>query len=238
MEKLETYRQQIQGKNASQILQWALNEFGRDRIALATAFGLESQVITHHLVKIDPNARIFTIDTGRLFQETYDVMQQTMDKYNIKYEVYAPDPVDLNELMALGGPNQFYKDVQSRKRCCEIRKVRPLKKVLSTVDVWITGLRHGQSETRRNVEVIEWDMNHEIYKLNPLAHWREGQVWDYIKINNVPYNQLQDYGYRSIGCACCTRAIASNEHIRVGRWWWESEGRKECGLHPAPEYQI
>ena len=238
MEKLKEHKEKVQRKSVPQILEWALREFGADRIALAAAFGLESQVITDILVKINPSVRIFTIDTGRLFQETYEVMQKTMDKYGIKYEVYVPHPHDLNELIAGGGPNLFYKNIENRKKCCEVRKVRPLKKVLSTVDAWITGLRSGQADTRKKVEVIEWDMNHRIYKLNPLADWDEKRVWEYILANDVPYNQLQDYGYRSVGCACCTRAVASNEDIRVGRWWWETLGPKECGLHVAPEYQI
>ncbi len=237
-EKLNRFQKIVSEKKAPDILEWALREFGVDRIALATAFGPESQIITDLLVKIGKPFRVFTIDTGRLFQETYDVMQKSIEKWGIQYEVYAPDPAELAELIGKHGPNLFYQSVENRRKCCEVRKVRPLKKVLKTVDAWITGLRRGQSEQRKNVQPIEWDYLHNIYKLNPLANWSEREIWQYIEKHNVPFNQLLRCGFKSVGCAPCTRAVGPGESARDGRWWWEKQGAKECGLHYAPEYQI
>ncbi|NOX89173.1 MAG: phosphoadenylyl-sulfate reductase [Calditrichaeota bacterium] len=238
MNKLNLYREILSEKTASEILEWAFDEFGDDKIILATAFGVESQIITDILVKSKRPFRVFTIDTGRLFQETYDVMQKSMEKYGIKYEVYAPDAGDLAKLIGEHGPNLFYESIENRKKCCEIRKVRPLEKALSSVDAWITGLRQEQSQHRRTVQLIDWDHLHGIYKLNPLANWSEKEVWDYVKENDVPYNRLVHCGFKSIGCAPCTRPVGPGEDERAGRWWWEQDGPKECGLHYAPEYQI
>ncbi len=236
--KLKQYQKLLSRKSARAILEWALEEFGNERVALATAFGPESQIITDILVNIGKPFRVFTIDTGRLFQETYDVMQKSIEKYGLQYEVYAPDPVELAELIGKEGPNLFYNSVENRRKCCEVRKVRPLNKVLKTVDLWITGLRQEQSAHRKSVQLIEWDYLHNIYKLNPLARWTEKEIWDYIKQHDVPYNQLLRCGFKSVGCAPCTRAVGPGESARDGRWWWEKEGPKECGLHYVPEYQI
>jgi phosphoadenosine phosphosulfate reductase len=212
-------------------VQQSLEHFGVERIALATSFGAEDQVLTDMVVRANPAARIFTLDTGRLFQETYDTMQRSMERYHIGYEVCAPEAADIAALIAKDGPNLFYLSVENRKACCNVRKMKPLRKELGTVDAWICGLRRDQSVTRTEVELVSWDAEFGIYKICPLFDWSEQQVWDYIKKNDVPYNPLHDQGFPSIGCAPCTRAVLPGEDIRSGRWWWESPEHKECGLH-------
>jgi phosphoadenosine phosphosulfate reductase len=204
---------------------------------LASSFGAEDQVLTQMLLRIDPSARIFTLDTGRNFQETYDTMQASVERYGVQYEVCAPEASDIAELVKIGGPNLFYESIENRKRCCDVRKLRPLRKVLSTVDAWICGLRRDQAVTRTGVELVSWDGEFGIYKICPLFDWNEEQVWDYIRANRIPYNALHDRGFRSIGCAPCTRAVAPGEDIRAGRWWWESPEHKECGLHRSPAHR-
>ncbi len=230
-ERLREYWNQLQGKGAEGILAWAASQFGAEKAALASSFGVEDQVLTHMLAGLDPRPRIFTLDTGRLFQETYDVMQRTVARYGLAYEVYAPDAGELKEMVSQNGPNLFYESVEKRTMCCEVRKTGPLKRVLGTVDAWICGLRREQSVTRDRIEVIEWDARHGIFKISPLFDWSEQQTWDYVRSNGVPYNQLHDQGFRSIGCRPCTRAVKEGEDVRAGRWWWESPEHKECGLH-------
>lgn len=225
---------QVTTSTAEDALKVSIAHFGSARIALASSFGAEDQVLTDMLARLDPSARVFTLDTGRLFQETYDVMQASTSRYGIRYETYAPEPNDISELVAIDGPNLFYKSVEKRKACCEVRKLRPLRKVLGTVDAWICGLRRDQAVTRTGVDLVSWDAEFNIYKICPLFDWSEEQVWDYIKANNVPYNALHNRGFRSIGCAPCTRAVEPGEDVRAGRWWWESPEHKECGLHKSP----
>jgi len=221
--------------NVSKIIEWTIGAFDEKRLALATSFGAEDQVLTHLLAEINPRARIFNLDTGRLFEATYDVMQRTQERYGFRFEVLTPDSNALGEMVANHGPNLFYESVEKRKLCCQVRKVRQLEAVLKSVDAWITGLRAEQSVTRTGLEVIEWDAAHEIFKINPLAAWSEKQVWEFIRAHSVPYNRLHDQGFRSIGCAPCTRAVKDGEDIRSGRWWWESPEHKECGLHARHE---
>jgi phosphoadenosine phosphosulfate reductase len=228
---------QLHTTSAEEALRLSLEHFGISRIALASSFGAEDQVLTDMLARIKPQARIFTLDTGRLFQETFNTMQQSMERYGIRYEVCAPEASDVAALVAKDGPNLFYDSIEKRKACCEVRKLRPLRKVLATVDARICGLRRDQSVTRGDVELVSWDAQLGIYKINPLSDWSEQQVWDYIKEHNVPYNVLHDHGFRSIGCAPCTRAVQPGEDIRAGRWWWESPEHKECGLHRSPLYR-
>ena len=218
-------------------LQQSLARFGVTRIALASSFGAEDQVLTDMLLQVDAAARIFTLDTGRMFQETYDTMQKSVERYHHSYEVYAPEAADIAALIAKDGPNLFYASVENRKACCAVRKLKPLRKVLATVDAWICGLRRDQSVTRTAVELVSWDTEFGIYKICPLYDWSEAQVWDYIKKNDVPYNALHDRGFPSIGCAPCTRAVHPGEDIRGGRWWWESPEHKECGLHKSPAHR-
>lgn len=231
MDKLNDYREQLREKDPEQTIHWALNEFGIDRIVLASSFSIEDQVLTCIMAGVDDSARIFTLDTGRHFQKTYDVMQRTMEKYGFRYEVCSPDAGEIAAMVSEDGPNLFFKSVELRKKCCEIRKVRPLRKVLSTVDAWICGLRRDQSVTRKTLEKIEWDETFGIYKINPLYDWSENMVLSYIRENDVPCNALYDDGYRSIGCEPCTRPVGKDDDIRSGRWWWESPDHKECGIH-------
>ncbi len=213
-----------------EVISRVLEVFG-DKIALSSSMGAEDQVLTDMLLKIKPSARVFTLDTGRLFPETYDLIDRTSSFYKIKIEVFFPDYKRVEEMVNSKGINLFYESVENRKLCCHIRKIEPLKRAFSSLDAWICGLRSGQAVTREHVNVIEWDTNNGLVKVNPLAHWSEEQVWDYIKTEKVPYNPLHDKGFPSIGCQPCTRAILPGEDVRAGRWWWENPETKECGLH-------
>lgn len=219
-------------KSAEEILKWSLDKYG-EKIALASSFGLEDVILIDMMVNINKNkTRIFTLDTGRLNQETYDLMDTISKKYKIKIYTYFPISNQVEEMVISKGFNLMYDSLENRKLCCGIRKVNPLNRALSSLDGWITGLRREQSITRSNIEKIELDISHDNkLKLCPLADWTEGMVWDYIKKNNIPYNKLHDKGYPSIGCEPCTRAVSPGEDIRSGRWWWEHPSEKECGLH-------
>jgi phosphoadenosine phosphosulfate reductase len=180
--------------------------------------------------------RIFTLDTGRLNQETYDCMDAIRDRYGVRVEVFFPDAARVENMVHEHGLNLFYKSVEFRKLCCGIRKVEPLNRALRNLDAWMTGLRREQAVTRADVKKVEIDKEHGgIFKINPLVDWTHKQVWDYVRGNNLPYNKLHDVGYPSIGCAPCTRAITPGEDIRAGRWWWENPETKECGLHVKGE---
>jgi phosphoadenosine phosphosulfate reductase len=220
--------------DAQGIVRWAVERFGT-RVSLASSFGAEDQVLTDMWHRTGLPMRLFTLDTGRLFQQTYDVMQSTMKRYGIRYEVYAPDAGELERLLAEDGPNCFYGSVEKRKACCAVRKTMPLARALSGLEAWMTGLRQGQSITRTVTMPIEWDDVHGLYKISPLHNWTEQQVWDYLRANDVPYNVLHDRGFRSIGCAPCTREVAPDEDLRAGRWWWENAEHRECGLHNRPK---
>ncbi len=222
---------ELENADAPAVLQWAISNFGRN-VALASSFGAEDVVLIDLITKIDANAHIFVLDTGRLHQETYDVMERCRKKYGIEFVTYFPDTSSVENLLRCKGPNSFYESIENRKECCGIRKVEPLKRALNGKQAWITGLRRGQAVTRVSLPKVEMDFTHGgIYKLNPLASWSEEQVWAYIRANDVPYNALHDDGFPSIGCAPCTRAIALGEDVRAGRWWWENPEQKECGLH-------
>jgi phosphoadenosine phosphosulfate reductase len=218
------------GKSPELILASFQDNYGDDLI-LASSLGAEDQVLTHMLLSINPKARIFVLDTGRLHQETYDVMALTMAKYGMRYEVHFPDRDDVEELLSKKGPNSFYDSVENRKECCHIRKVAPLKRALQGVHAWVTGQRRDQSMTRTALEEIEWDPAHHCIKLNPLADWTTEDVWSYIQAHDIPVNYLHKKGFPSIGCAPCTRAVKPGEDQRAGRWWWENPDSKECGLH-------
>ena len=201
-----------------------------DKVVFSTSFGQEDQVITAIIAKQNLPINIFTLDTGRLFQETYDVFHKTMTKYKIDIKTYFPEATAVEELLNQKGPNSFYESVENRKECCFIRKVAPLTKALKGNSIWITGLRAEQSENRNDLDLFEYDSKFEIIKFNPLLKWTLEEVQKYIDDNNVPQNALHKQGFVSIGCAPCTRAITADEDIRAGRWWWESS-HKECGLH-------
>ena len=218
-------------KTPQEVLKWSLSNF-QTNIAMASSFGAEDVVVIDMIMKINPKARIFTLDTGRLNQETYDIMDAICKKYNISLEVIFPAQNDIEEMVHVDGMNLFYNSVDKRRLCCRIRKVRPLNRMLSTLEGWITGLRADQTEARLKANKIELDVQHNgIIKINPIIDWTWEQTWNYIKENNIPYNKLHDYGYTSIGCEPCTRAINPGESLRAGRWWWESNSQKECGLH-------
>lgn len=230
---LKVINKEFINQSPVKVIEYILGRIGSPKIALASSLSIEDQVLTDMLLKVDPKARIFFIDTGRHFQKTYDLMQETMNRYGFHYEVYAPESEDLETLVSVHGPNLFYESVELRKKCCEIRKVKPLQRVLNTVEAWICGLRREQSLTRDEIDLLEWDGNYSIYKINPLALWNEEKVWDYIRKENVPYSNLYHNGFRSIGCRPCTRVVKPGEDVRSGRWWWESPDKKECGLHPV-----
>lgn len=218
-----------------EILAFLANEY-KDKVVFSTSFGQEDQVITDLIAKNELPIAIFTLDTGRLFQETYDVFHKTLKKYKIDIKSYFPEASQVENLLNSKGPNSFYESVENRKECCFIRKVVPLTRALKGNKIWITGLRAEQSENRNDLHLFEYDSNFDIIKFNPLLKWTLAEVQKYIDDNNVPQNALHKKGFVSIGCTPCTRAIAEGEDIRAGRWSWES-GHKECGLHSplAPE---
>jgi phosphoadenosine phosphosulfate reductase len=218
------------GKTPQQIIQLFLEKFG-DKIAFSSSLGAEDQVITDMISKIDKSAKIFTLDTGRVFPETYDLIDRTSRRYQMPIQIYFPDAKQVEEMVNEKGINLFFESIENRKLCCHIRKIEPLKRAFKGLDVWICGLRRDQSVTRSDVQVVEWDEANGLIKLNPIVDWTEKQVWDYIKENKVPYNRLHDQGFPSVGCQPCTRAITEGEDTRAGRWWWENPETKECGLH-------
>ena len=200
-------------------------------VTFSTSFSYEDQVITHKILSNGLPIQIFTLDTGRLFPETYSVWTATNEKYNTHIKAYYPDHSLLEEFIAEKGPNSFYESVENRKQCCYIRKVDPLKRALKNNKIWITGLRSEHSPERQNLAQVEWDQGNEIIKYHPLLHWTTEEVKESIKQHKIPYNPLHDKGFVSIGCAPCTRAIKAGEDFRAGRWWWEDNSKKECGLH-------
>lgn len=201
------------------------------RIAFSSSLSWEDQVITHAIYSQELPIRVFTLDTGRLFPETYSVIESTRQRYHQELVVYFPQSQAVENLLTDKGPLSFYESQENRKECCFIRKVEPLNRALKDVDIWITGLRADHSENRAGLELVEWDEQRRIVKVNPLANWSLEEVKEYIKRYNIPTNVLQDKGFVSLGCQPCTRAIREGESFRAGRWWWEDNSKKECGLH-------
>lgn len=228
--EIEAFEKQYRNSSAQEIIKFAVDTFGKN-LAFATSLAYEDQVVTHILCGLTKQVEIFTLDTGRLFQETYDTIEKTEQFYGITIRKMFPDTFDVETMVNTHGVNLFYKSVELRKLCCEIRKTRPLQRALAGKQAWITGLRREQSVTRYALKVIEFDAVNNLIKINPLANWTEQQVLAYIEENNIPYNQLQKSGYRSIGCLPCTRPVSADEDFRAGRWWWEQPEQKECGLH-------
>jgi phosphoadenosine phosphosulfate reductase len=224
------YSRTLRGASPGEILSF-LAERHKDKITFSTSLGAEDQVLTDMICTIDRGINIFTLDTGRLFQETYDLMQITEKKYGVKIHVYFPDAGNVEKMVHDHGINLFYESIDNRKMCCNIRKIEPLKRALEGKNVWISGLRREQSVTRTGLKLVEWDETYQILKIFPLIDWNESQVWDYLKKKRVPYNELHDKGFPSIGCQPCTRAVAPGESVRAGRWWWELPENRECGLH-------
>jgi phosphoadenosine phosphosulfate reductase len=197
----------------------------------ASSFGAEDMVLTDIIAQRFPGIEIFTLDTGRLPEETYKLMQTVAERYPVKVRVYSPDRKALEDYHTAHGVNAFYRSVELRKSCCHIRKVEPLKRALAGKRAWITGLRRDQAASRASVSAAGFDSDYGLHKFNPLVDWSRTDVWEYIRCFEVPYNALHDHGYASIGCAPCTRAITVGEDERAGRWWWENSDVRECGLH-------
>jgi phosphoadenosine phosphosulfate reductase len=227
---IDLLNEQWQGLSAFEILEKALGLFGK-KIIFATSLGAEDQVITFKLSKIDKSAAILTLDTGRVFPETYDLLHRTINRYGIAIKSYFPDTNEVEEMVNSKGINLFYESIANRKLCCQIRKIAPLQRGLQGMDAWITGLRREQSVTRTDLKIVDWDAGNRLIKINPLLEWSEEKVWEFIKTNDIPFNKLHDQGFPSIGCQPCTRAIEKGEDLRAGRWWWEMPDSKECGLH-------
>ena len=212
-------------------IRWALGTFGR-RAALSSSLSLEDQTVTQLMVTADKeDTRVFTLDTGRQFPETYELIDRTEMTYGIRIEVFFPDFQKVQEMVREHGINLFYDSIELRHLCCGIRKIEPLKRALDGVEVWITGLRRSQSVTRAHMQMVEYDADDDVLKLNPLLLWSEQDVKDYVRANAIPYNKLHDQGFPSIGCQPCTRAVRPGEDVRAGRWWWEDPDKRECGLH-------
>lgn len=229
-EKIQELNARFEKKTPQEVLSYFLHEY-KSRIALSSSLGIEDQALTHMVCNIDHSAKVFTLDTGRLFPETYSLIDNTNKHFGINIEVYFPESGRVEEMVRSKGINLFYDSIESRKECCKVRKIEPLKRAFQNLDVWICGLRKDQSITRFYSSMVEWDEANGLVKINPLINWTEKMVWEYIRVHHVPYNELHDKGFPSIGCQPCTRAVAAGEDIRSGRWWWEAPEHKECGLH-------
>ncbi len=235
LEGIDALGKRMEGASPYDVLRYALGEYGDD-LRIACSFGVEDMVVLHEAARaakdLGVTPRVFLLDTGRLHQETYDLLDRARNKYEFPMEVYAPDTVAVESLVRTKGPNSFYQSVDNRRECCAIRKLGPLARALAGARAWVTGLRREQGPTRADVHVVERDAaNGGLVKLNPLAHWSAERVWAFARENRVPTHALHAQGYPSIGCAPCTRAVSEGQDPRAGRWWWEDPDHKECGLH-------
>jgi phosphoadenosine phosphosulfate reductase len=227
---IKDWQQETAVLGAEDRLRWVADRFPNQTI-FASALGAEDQVIIDLMARLRLDIPVVTLDTGRWFAETYALLAKTEVRYGIRFLVQFPDRNAVESMVAANGINLFRESVDKRKLCCRVRKIEPLKRALAGFNGWICGLRRDQSVTRSEVTTVDWDDANQLIKINPLADWNERQVWEYIARHDVPYNELHDRGFPSIGCACCTRAISRTEDIRAGRWWWEKPEQKECGLH-------
>jgi phosphoadenosine phosphosulfate reductase len=216
--------------DAETVLNFFLKEYG-NKLAFSSSLGAEDQVLTDMIWTRFPDTRIFTLDTGRLFQETYDLMEKISQRYNKSIEVFFPDKESIEKMVSEKGINLFYRSIDNRKECCNVRKTVPLGRALIGVEVWVTGIRRDQAITRYAAPMVEWNEQYKLLKVNPLRDWTKEMVLEYIHNHDLPYNILHDKGFPSIGCAPCTRAITAGEDVRAGRWWWELPENKECGIH-------
>jgi len=230
MTALENIKHEIKGLQPVEALALLAGKFPGE-IVFSTSFGWEDQVITHMIFTNNLPIKIFTLETGRLFPETYYVWNRTMEMYEKPIHAYYPNNELLEQMVNTKGPSSFYESVENRKECCGIRKVEPLNRALAGNKLWVTGIRADQSANRQFMENLEWDEPHNLIKFHPIFDWTLDQVKEYIRIHNVPYNTLHDRGFPSIGCQPCTRAVQPGEDFRAGRWWWEDQSKKECGLH-------
>ncbi len=226
----ESYNQQFEKKSVEMILVWAAEKFA-GKIVFACSFGAEDMVIMDLIYKYKLPIEVITLDTGRLPGETYDLIEATEKKYGLAISVYYPQTSTVEKLTSEKGLFSFRESIANRKECCQIRKIEPLRRGLAGKKAWITGIRKDQSVTRTIAQKMEFDEANQLFKINPLLDWSEEMIWEYIKEKKVPYNDLHEQGYPSIGCQPCTRAIKKGEDIRAGRWWWENPDQKECGLH-------
>jgi len=227
---------QLRGKTPQEVLTWALSSY--QKIALASSFGAEDVVLIDMIAKIQPEADVFTLDTGRLNAETYEVIAKIQQKYpQLHLKIMFPQAEAVEQMVSEKGINLFYDSVENRKQCCYIRKVEPLGRATNGLDAWITGLRRDQTANRSAMETVELDGDRNIAKVNPLIDWSNDQVWEYIREHNLPYNALHDQNFPSIGCAPCTRAVQAGEDLRAGRWWWELSNQ-ECGLHVTSDGKL
>ncbi|UCG28758.1 MAG: phosphoadenylyl-sulfate reductase [Bacteroidales bacterium] len=233
-ERIRELNDEFRNAGVKEILTYFISEYG-NRIVFASSLGAEDQVLTDMITGIDPLVRIISLDTGRLFPETYDLIARTSEKYRINIELFFPDSGKVEDMVNRKGINLFYHSKENRALCCQIRKNDPLKRALKDFDIWICGLRKGQSLHRSDTELVEWDNQHEMIKINPLYNWTSDQVWQYIRKHKIPYNVLHDKGYPSVGCQPCTRAVLPGEGFRSGRWWWEKSDHRECGIHRKPD---
>jgi phosphoadenosine phosphosulfate reductase len=232
MNSTEKILEEIRGLEIEQSLEYLVNAFP-GKVIFSTSFGWEDQVISHIIFKNNLPIKVFTLETGRLFPETYYVWNRTLEMYGKIIHAYYPDTRAVENLVSSKGPSSFFDSVENRKECCGIRKIEPLKRALSGNSCWITGIRAEQSQNREHMDSLEWDEGNQIYKFHPIFNWTLNQVKAYIHGNNIPYNPLHDRGFPSIGCAPCTRAVSDGEDFRAGRWWWEDQDKKECGLHSS-----
>ncbi|TDW99311.1 phosphoadenylyl-sulfate reductase [Dinghuibacter silviterrae] len=229
MEYLNDIQTYAETHSTEELLRYVADLFP-GAVRLSSSLGQEDQVLTDMIAKGNINVQIFTLDTGRLFYETYELLEKTTARYRIPVDVFYPDAAEVEALVRLRGINGFYESIDNRKACCHVRKVQPLARALAGARVWVTGIRADQSANRHDMPFVEWDEARGLYKLNPLLNWTFPEVEAYLHQHNVPYNTLHDKGFVSIGCAPCTRAIEPGEDPRAGRWWWETS-QKECGLH-------
>ncbi|MGN0003382.1 MAG: phosphoadenylyl-sulfate reductase [Sphingobacterium composti] len=227
---IDYLRASLQDLDAKQIVQYITDNYG-SRAVFSTSFGIEDQVLTHLIAEVGAKVDVFTLETGRLFPETYYVWNRTLERYKLPIKAYYPQAILVEEMVTKKGPSSFYESVENRKECCFIRKIEPLKRAIQGYEIWITGIRAEQSANREDMDFIEWDEGNQIIKIHPLFHWTLNDVESHLKQFNVPYNPLHDKGFPSIGCQPCTRAVAPGEDFRAGRWWWEDKSKKECGLH-------
>ncbi|HSU50969.1 MAG TPA: phosphoadenylyl-sulfate reductase [Segetibacter sp.] len=238
IDQVEALQQKAAELSIPEMLQH-LTETFPEKVTFSTSFSFEDQAISHNILHNELPIKIFTLDTGRLFPETYSVWSATNERYNTNIKAMYPNNELLEKLVTERGPNSFYESPQNRIDCCHVRKVEPLRRALAGNSVWITGLRAEHSSNRQDMPMVEYDATNDIIKYHPLLHWSTEDVRNYINEFNIPYNILHDRGFVSIGCAPCTRAIRPGEDFRAGRWWWEDSSKKECGLHiQAPEAAV
>jgi phosphoadenosine phosphosulfate reductase len=230
MENIQNIHLALEGLNTVEKLRYLAQKYA-GKIIFSTSFGWEDQVITHLIFSNNIPIKVFTLETGRLFPETYYVWNRTLEIYGKPIHAYYPNAELLQNMVNAKGPNSFYESVENRKECCQIRKIEPLKRALKGNEIWVTGIRAEQSPNREDMHDLEWDEGNGLVKFHPIFDWSLEEVKAYIKAHNIVYNTLHDKGFPSIGCAPCTRAVQPGEDFRAGRWWWEDQSKKECGLH-------